>query len=60
MKIENALGNKNPRDVVLGFVIEGSGTVNGLTANAEDIFAFEPGESVEIKGSLKLMKISAK
>ena len=59
-KIENASGKKNPRDIVLGFIIEGSGTVNGLPANAEDIFAFEPGESVEIKGCLKLMKISAK
>lgn len=58
--IEGSAETKNPGGVVLGFVIEGSGTINGIHASAEDIFAFEPGEAVEIKGCLKVMKISAK
>ncbi|MGN0728639.1 type I phosphomannose isomerase catalytic subunit [Treponema sp.] len=59
-RLENCAAEKKAADIVLGFVIEGSGTINGIPAAAEDIFAFEPGDAVEIEGRLKLMKITAK
>lgn len=47
----------DPSDIVLFFVIDGIGTVNGEAASKEDIFAFAPGETAEFKGNLRLMKI---
>ena len=48
-----------PEAMVLYFVIEGSGLVNGSEAFAEDIFAFAPGETINVEGKIKLMKINA-
>ena len=47
-------------DVVLYFVLEGNGKINGMEAAKEDIFAFKKGETLKTEGTLKLMKIAAK
>lgn len=47
-------------DVVLYFVLEGKGTVNGIDAVKEDVFAFKKGEVLKAEGSLKLMRILSK
>ncbi|MBP3367506.1 MAG: class I mannose-6-phosphate isomerase [Treponema sp.] len=47
-----------PSDIVLFFVTDGTGTVNGESASREDMFAFAPGETAEFSGSLRLMKIT--
>ena len=47
-------------DVVLYFVLDGKGSVNGVESLKEDIFAFKKGESIKVEGSLKLMKILSK
>lgn len=47
-------------DVVLYFVLDGNGKINGMEAAKEDIFAFKKGETLKTEGTLKLMKIAAK
>lgn len=51
--------SNRPADRVLYFVIEGNGTINGKSAVEEEIFAFAPGEKIEVQGKIKLMKIIA-
>lgn len=55
--IDKAPEKKLSCDYNLLFVIDGSGAINGTSAKAEDIFAFEPGEQVTATGDLHLMKI---
>lgn len=52
-----ASAQKTPSDVETLFVLEGEGSVNGMECKAEDIFAIAPGEKVEVKGKLRVMKI---
>lgn len=52
-------GTNKPADRVLYFVLEGEGSINGEKAVAEEIFAFNPGEKIQVEGKIKLMKIIA-
>lgn len=47
-------------DVVLYFVLDGAGKINGTDVSKEDIFAFKKGETLDAEGSIKLMKILSK
>lgn len=49
-----------PSDVVLYFVVEGCGTINGESCSAEEIFAFKPNEKISVTGNVRLIKISVK
>lgn len=44
----------------LYFVVEGSGKINGQSADKENIFAFKDNEKLVAEGNLKLMKIFPK
>lgn len=55
--IDKAKGKAIPGDCNLFFVIDGTGTINGETAQPEDLFAFAPGETMEATGTLCLIKI---
>lgn len=46
-----------PLSVVLYFVLEGEGKINGMSASKEDIFAFKNGEKMDSDGKLRLLKI---
>ncbi|MCR5218231.1 type I phosphomannose isomerase catalytic subunit [Treponema sp.] len=49
---------ETPGDVLLYFVLEGQGSVNGLSFAKEDSFAALPDEKLEFTGSMKVMKIT--
>lgn len=55
--VERAEGETLPSDYILIFILSGTGTVNGVPAKAEDIFALAPGEKVVATGDLRAMKI---
>lgn len=56
----SAENEKGPSSKVLFFVLDGEGKINGESARAEEIFAFENGEKISAEGNLSLMKIAVR
>ena len=46
------------QDFTLLFIIEGSGSINGESVKAEDIYALSPGEEIKASGNFSMMKIA--
>lgn len=44
-------------DFTLLFIIEGSGSLNGSSVKAEEIYALAPGEEIKTQGDFSMMKI---
>ncbi|MBB5219771.1 mannose-6-phosphate isomerase [Treponema rectale] len=50
--------NTSPSDVMLCFILDGQGSVNGVSFAAEDAFAFSPEEDLHFEGDFTFMKIT--
>ncbi len=56
--VDKYAGKAIPEDFVLLFVEQGSGMLNGEKVNAEEIFAFAPGEEINAEGDMSFIKIT--